>query len=65
MRRRSLQENRWMILDKLSDVLDDKQRANKLRNLLHTMANRDKTIAKSGGRQKGRWVRVSPGEDKI
>lgn len=37
-----------LILDKLSDVLDEKQKANKLRNLLYAMSKRDKIIEKSG-----------------
>ena len=49
-----------LILDKLSDVLDDAQKKNKMRNLLHAMSKRDQTIEKSGGSQKGRWVRVPP-----
>ena len=48
-----------LILDKLSDVLDEVQKKNKMRNLLHAMSKRDQTIEKSGGSQKGRWVRVT------
>lgn len=48
-----------LILDKLSDVLDEDQKKNKIRNLLHSMSKRDKTIEKSGGSQKGRWVLVT------
>lgn len=47
-----------LILDKLSSVLDEKQKQNKLRNLLYAMSKRDKTIEKSGGLHKGRWVLV-------
>lgn len=45
-----------LILDKLSDVLDEKQKQNKFRNLLNTMSTRDQTIEKSGGLHKGRWI---------
>lgn len=45
-----------LILDKLSSVLDEQQKQNKLRNLLYAMSKRDKTIEKSGGSQRGRWV---------
>ncbi|TPG77375.1 RNA-binding domain-containing protein [Pseudomonas arsenicoxydans] len=45
-----------LILDKLSDALDEKQKRNKFRNLLHSMSTRDKSIEKSGGLHKGRWV---------
>lgn len=54
----SRSEIEGLILDKLSNVLDDKQKQNKLRNLLHAMSKRDKTIEKSGGLHKGRWVLV-------
>lgn len=47
-----------LILDKLSDALDEKQRYNKLRNLLYTMSKRENIIEKTGGYQKGRWVLV-------
>ncbi|MFZ2303113.1 MAG: RNA-binding domain-containing protein [Gallionella sp.] len=52
----SKQDLEGLILDKLSDVLDEKQKANKLRNLLYAMSKRDKTIEKSDGKKKGRWV---------
>lgn len=45
-----------LILDKLSSVLDERQKQNKLRNLLYAMSKRDKTIEKSGSSQRGRWV---------
>jgi ATP-dependent DNA helicase RecG len=45
-----------LILDKLSEVLDEKQKANKLRNLLYAMSKRDKKIEKSDGKKKGRWI---------
>lgn len=54
-----------LILDKLSEALDEKQRANKLRNLLYAMSKRDKTIEKSGSRQKGRWVLTGARKDKL
>ncbi len=46
-----------LILDKLSTFLDEKQKQNKFRNLLNAMSTAsDKTIEKSGGLHKGRWV---------
>lgn len=45
-----------LVLDKLSDALDEKQKLNKFRNLLHAMSKRDQTIVKSGGLHKGRWI---------
>lgn len=52
----SKQDLEGLILDKLSDVLDEKQKANKLRNLLYAMSKRDKTIEKSNGKKRGRWI---------
>jgi len=54
-----------LILDKLSDALAEEQKRNKFRNLLYAMSRRDKTIEKSGGKQKGCWVLAKPGEDKL
>lgn len=45
-----------LILDKLSDALDENQKQNKFRNLLHSMSTRDQSIEKSGGLHKGRWI---------
>ena len=45
-----------LILDKLSDALDEKQKQNKFRNLLHSMSTRDQSIEKSGGLHKGLWI---------
>lgn len=44
-----------LIVDKLSDALDEQQKRNKFRNLLSHMSTRDKTIEKSGSLHKGRW----------
>jgi len=54
-----------LILDKLSDALDEKQKQNKFRNLLNAMSTRDKTIEKSGGLHKGRWVLRGPEDTEI
>lgn len=54
-----------LVLDKLSDALDEKQKQNKFRNLLYAMSKRDQTIEKQGSPQKGRWVLVRPDSDKI
>jgi len=51
-----------LILDKLSDVLDKGQKENKFRNLLYAMSCKDKTIDKSGGKQKGQWILANSGE---
>lgn len=52
-----------LVLDKLSDALDEKQKENKFRNLLYAMSRRDQTIVKIGSRQKGRWVLVGKNLD--
>jgi len=41
------------------------QKANKLRNLLYAMSKRDKTIEKSGGKKKGRWILVLDNKSEI
>lgn len=43
-------------LDKLPDVLDEKQKHNKIKNILYAMSKKDKTIVISGTSQKGNWV---------
>jgi ATP-dependent DNA helicase RecG len=50
------------ILDMLPAVLDEKQKANKVRNLLHAMSTRDKTIGKSTDLAADRWV-LTPSKD--
>ena len=54
-----------LILDKLSNVLDEKQKQNKLRNLLYAMSKRDRTIVKSGSSQQGRWMLAGQEKDKV
>ncbi|MBN1577363.1 MAG: putative DNA binding domain-containing protein [Chitinispirillaceae bacterium] len=43
-----------LLMEKLSDVLDDKQKKNKIRNMLHYMAKIDKNITTT---QKGRYAK--------
>ena len=50
------QELEALILDKLSNVLDNKQKANKLKNLLFAMPRIDKSIVKTGGKLKRWWM---------
>ncbi len=45
-----------LLIDKLSDVLDEKQRRNKVRNLLHAMSRRDKTIQNVGSGKSSKWI---------
>jgi ATP-dependent DNA helicase RecG len=45
-----------LILDKLSQVLDEQQKKNKLRNLIYAMHNKDKTIVNKGSTRKPIWM---------
>ena len=45
-----------LLLDKLSDVLDEKQKQNKIRNILYAMSKKDQTIELMGSSQTGFWV---------
>lgn len=47
-----------LLMDKLSDVLDEKQKHNKVRNLLYSMSKRDRFIRNDGTSRKPSWVRV-------
>ena len=44
-----------LILDKLPDILDEKQRKNRIKNILYAMSKTDKTIEKVGTARKGHW----------
>lgn len=59
----SRQELEGLILDKLSELLDNKQKAYKFKNLLYAMSKIDKSIVKTGSRQTGRWVIASSPRD--
>ena len=48
-----------LLLDILPGVLDEKQRKNKIRNLVYAMSKRDKTIINQGTNRYPKWVRVS------
>ncbi|MBF0519872.1 MAG: putative DNA binding domain-containing protein [Nitrospirae bacterium] len=47
-----------LLLDILPNVLDEKQRKNKIRNLLHAMSKKDKTIINQGSNRCPKWVQV-------
>lgn len=49
-----------VLLDKLPATLDLKQKRNRVRNLLHQMSRRDRTIRNAGNRAAPRWVRCNP-----
>ena len=45
-----------LLMGKFSDLLDEKQRKNRVRSLLYEMSRKDKTICNAGGRGRGaRW----------
>ena len=48
-----------LLLDKLSDALDDQQKKNKVRNIIYAMANRDKTVVNKGSPVKSVWALAS------
>jgi ATP-dependent DNA helicase RecG len=45
-------------LSKLSDALEEKQKRNKIHNLLHEMYKKDETIRNTGSRRKPKWVLI-------
>jgi len=45
-----------LLWDKLSDVLDGRQKKNKIRNLLASLSTKDKVIKNAGPRKKSKWV---------
>lgn len=47
-----------LLLDILPGVLDEKQRKNKIRNLVYAMSKRDKSIKNQGTNRYPKWVRI-------
>ncbi|HED14642.1 MAG TPA: transcriptional regulator [Gammaproteobacteria bacterium] len=47
-----------LLTDKLSDVLSEPQKSNKVRNLLYAMSKRDRTIRNSGPGRSSQWELV-------
>jgi ATP-dependent DNA helicase RecG len=45
-----------LLWDKLSDVLDDQQKTNKIRNLLTALSSKEKVIKNVGSLKKSKWV---------
>lgn len=58
-KRASKNEIDKLLLDILPGVLDEKQRQNKIRNLVYAMSKKDKTIINQGTNRHPKWVRVS------
>ena len=47
-----------LLMDKLSDVLSEKQKCNKVRNLLYAMSRRDKTIRNFRSGNISKWTLI-------
>ena len=47
-----------LLLDILPGVLDEKQRKNKIRNLIYAMSKKDKTIKNQGTNRYPKWLRI-------
>ncbi|GAB6270238.1 MAG: hypothetical protein STSR0003_00770 [Smithella sp.] len=45
-----------LLLDKLSDALDEQQKKNKVRNLIYAMANKNNTIVNKRSSANQHWV---------
>jgi ATP-dependent DNA helicase RecG len=54
-----------VLLDKLSDVLDEKQKSTKVKNLLQAMSKQDGTIENAGSNKIPRWVLTAAGRNKL
>jgi len=54
----SRQEINDLLIDKISDVLDEKQKLNKIRNLLYAMSKKDRKIKNAGSAKKPSWILV-------
>lgn len=47
-----------LLIDKISDVLSDEQKRNKVRNLLYGMSKKDGSIKNIGTVRKPKWIRI-------
>jgi ATP-dependent DNA helicase RecG len=52
----SKQEIDKLILDILPNVLDEKQKANKIRNIIYAMSKRDESITNRGTSRYPKWI---------
>lgn len=52
-----------LLMDKLSDVLSDKQKKNKIRNLIAALSRKEHLINNVGSDKKPRWVLNESGND--
>ncbi len=53
-----------MLLDKLPEVLTEKQKLQKIHNLLYELSHGQKRIRNSGGRRFSKWILLNKSEDK-
>jgi len=54
----SRKELNGLLMDKLSDALEEKQKMNKIHNLLYEMNNKDRTIRNAGSKRKSKWILI-------
>ena len=47
-----------LLLDILPSILDEKKKANKVRNIIYAMSKRDNTIINKGTRKNPKWIKV-------
>jgi ATP-dependent DNA helicase RecG len=47
-----------LLIGKLSDALEEKQKRNKIHNLLHEMYKKDEIIRNTGSKRKSKWVLI-------
>ncbi|MEQ8224676.1 MAG: RNA-binding domain-containing protein [Candidatus Eremiobacterota bacterium] len=45
-----------LLKDKISDILDEKQKFNKIRNIIQLMSRKDKTIKNTGTNRNPKWI---------
>ena len=45
-----------LLKDKISDILDEKQKFNKIRNIIYVMSRKDKTIKNIGTNRNPKWI---------
>jgi ATP-dependent DNA helicase RecG len=53
-----------LLFDKLSDALSAEQKKNRIKNILHEMGKKDKTIGNQGSDRQSKWVTVVKSEEK-
>jgi ATP-dependent DNA helicase RecG len=54
----SRKELNGLLMDKLSDALEEKQKMNKIHNLLYEMNKKDRTIRNASSKRKSKWILI-------